>query len=354
MPFVESEAEPRELALVSEAARMLAECTDLDEIRDVRDKAEAVRLYAKKAGHGLEAQNHAAKVKLLAERRAGELLRGMEKAKGAANGAPGPGRGNKTPSHDESAFPTLADMGLTYSQSHRWQTIAELSEPEIVDYVERATSRNMEATSKEAYATGKKKRAKKTVDANGKTQRNWQGPVTDSLESLTGQKFGAIYADPPWRYGNQATRASTDNHYPTMSVDELCEMPVAELVADDAHLHLWTTNAFLPESFRVIEAWGFEYRSTFVWVKPQLGIGNYWRVSHEFLLLGVRGDALCFAEATHRSWAEYDRTRHSSKPEQLRGVIERVSPGPFLELFGRFSVPGWTVFGNQVEPTLFD
>lgn len=181
-----------------------------------------------------------------------------------------------------------------------------------------------------------------------------QGPVTNDLATLAGQKFGTIYADPPWAYGNQGTRASTDNHYGTMTVDDLCAMPVEEIVAADAHLHLWTTNSFLPDSFRLMAAWGFEYRSCFVWVKPQLGIGNYWRVSHEFLLLGIRGDAKRFNEHSHKSWDTFDRTRHSSKPEQIRVIIERVSPGPFLELFGRFSVPGWTVFGNQVETTLFD
>lgn len=113
--------------------------------------------------------------------------------------------------------------------------------------------------------------------------------VTKSLDGLG--RFGIIYADPPWQYGNQSTRASTDNHYDTMSVDDICEMPVADHVADNAHLHLWTTNAFLFDAKRVMDAWGFEYRSVFVWVKPQMGIGNYWRVSHEFLLLGIRGNA---------------------------------------------------------------
>lgn len=175
--------------------------------------------------------------------------------------------------------------------------------------------------------------------------------VVDSLDNL-GQ-FGTIYADPPWQYGNQATRASTDNHYSTMSVDDICEMPIAEHAADDAHLHLWTTNAFLFDAKRVMDAWGFEYRSVFVWVKPQMGIGNYWRVSHEFLLLGIRGSAKRFNERNHMSWGEFDRGRHSAKPEQIRSVIQRVSPGPFLELFGRKPVQGWTVFGNQIDKGLF-
>jgi len=174
-----------------------------------------------------------------------------------------------------------------------------------------------------------------------------------ALEELAGEQFGCIYADPPWQYGNQATRAATDTHYNTLSVDKLCEWGIADIAADDAHLHLWTTNAFLPDAFRVIDAWGFEYRSCFVWVKPQIGIGNYWRVSHEFLLLGIRGDAKRFRNRSLRSWVELDRRRHSSKPEEIRGFIESASPGPYLELFGRKPIAGWTVLGNQVEERLF-
>ena len=88
--------------------------------------------------------------------------------------------------------------------------------------------------------------------------------------------------------------------------------------------------------------------SSFVWVKRQLGLGNYWRISHEFLLLGVRG-RLPFRDGSLKSWMEADRTRHSAKPDEIRQMIEQASPGPFLELFGRRTVPGWTVFGNQVK-----
>ena len=163
-----------------------------------------------------------------------------------------------------------------------------------------------------------------------------------------GRRFGTIYADPPWFYGNQSTRAATSDHYGGLTVAELCAMPVAELATDKSHCHLWTTNGFLRDAFDVLEAWGFEYKSTFVWVKPQMGIGNYWRVSHEFMLLGVRG-GLTFADRGQMSWLECERGRHSAKPEKVRHIIEKVSPGPFLELFGRSPAPGWTVWGTQIE-----
>jgi N6-adenosine-specific RNA methylase IME4 len=167
-------------------------------------------------------------------------------------------------------------------------------------------------------------------------------------------KFATIYADPPWPYSNTAARGAAENHYRTLSVTQICSEPVSALAAECAHLHLWTTNAFLSDAFRVMHAWGFRYKSCLVWVKPQLGMGNYWRVSHEFLLLGVRGN-LRFQDHTCRSWQLARRTIHSRKPFVFRELIERVSPGPYLELYGREEQPncGWTVYGNQVERRLF-
>jgi N6-adenosine-specific RNA methylase IME4 len=119
-----------------------------------------------------------------------------------------------------------------------------------------------------------------------------------------------------------------------MSLDEIRAEPVGALVATDAHLHMWTTNAFLREAFDVVDAWGFEFKSCLVWIKSELGMGNYWRVSHEFLLLGVRG-SLVFRDRTLPSWIQASRTSHSRKPAIVRALIERVSPGPYLELYGR-------------------
>ena len=167
----------------------------------------------------------------------------------------------------------------------------------------------------------------------------------------TDRKFACIYADPPWKYGNQATRGSTDNHYPTMPLEDICNLPVQDIAEDNAHLHLWTTNAFLFDAKQVMESWGFTYKSVMMWVKPQMGMGNYWRVSHEFLLFGIRGKCP-FLRRNAKSWMEHDRTRHSEKPAAFRDIIETVSPGPRLEMFARKTSPGWCVWGNQVEEML--
>jgi N6-adenosine-specific RNA methylase IME4 len=181
-----------------------------------------------------------------------------------------------------------------------------------------------------------------------------QAPVLRDTQELfdlaaSGMKFGCVYADPPWLYNNQVTRASTSNHYDGMTVEELCKLPIRDLCADDAHLHLWITNAFLFDAPKIFAAWGFEFKSTFIWVKPQMGIGNYWRNSHEQMLTAVRGDATRFDDHAMMSWTKIDRGAHSAKPEQVRNMIKRVSEGPYLELFGRRSVPGWHVFGNQIN-----
>jgi N6-adenosine-specific RNA methylase IME4 len=180
------------------------------------------------------------------------------------------------------------------------------------------------------------------------------GCTVNDLQTLIdeGKTFGTIYADPPWKYGNQGTRGSTDNHYKTMTPDEIAALPIAKLAAGDAHLHLWTTNAFLFDAKAVIEAWGFEYKSCMVWVKSQMGMGNYWRVSHEFLLLGKRGQCK-FAVRNQMSWQEHKRMKHSAKPPEFRETIELVSPSPRIELFGREAVDGWTVWGDEIARNLF-
>jgi len=188
---------------------------------------------------------------------------------------------------------------------------------------------------------------------------NRSQPAIDKVDDLgilvkCGQKFATVYADPPWPYDNRASRAAAVNHYPTVSVEEICAEPIQDLVEDAAHLHLWTTNAFLREAFEVIDAWGFQYKSCLVWVKDKLGMRNYWRVSHEYLLLGTRGD-VGFRDSSIRSWIEADGTRHSQKPAVVRELVERVSPGPYLELYGRQELPDsmWTVYGNQIERRMF-
>jgi N6-adenosine-specific RNA methylase IME4 len=173
-----------------------------------------------------------------------------------------------------------------------------------------------------------------------------------------GHRFGAIYADPPWQYTNQVARGAAGKHYDLMTVDEITTLPVHELAADNAHLHLWTTNAFLREALDVLAAWGFRYTGNLVWAKHdqgklQMGTGNFWRNCHELLLLGVRGDCRFLDHAQH-SLILAPRGQHSAKPAVIREMIEKVSPGPWLDLFGRSPARGWAVWGNEVGRDALD
>lgn len=182
------------------------------------------------------------------------------------------------------------------------------------------------------------------------------GRTVSCLRKLVAEDFKLpnIYADPPWSYDNDASRGAAANHYPTMSIDEICSEPVGQLAQENAHLHLWTTNAILRNAFDVIDAWGFRFKSCLIWTKSEIGMGNYWRVSHEFLRLGVRGSPT-FRDRTLPSWIKVSRSAHSRKPSVVRSLIERTSPPPYLELYGREELPNssWTVYGNQVVPRLF-
>lgn len=173
-------------------------------------------------------------------------------------------------------------------------------------------------------------------------------------------KFTTFVADPPWQYGNTSTRGAAENHYGTMTIEQLCDLDVVPSHANDqAHLYLWTTAGHLPQAFEVMAAWGFEYKTYLVWVKPQMGMGNYFRVSTELVLFGVRGGMRTQARDI-KNYFEAPRGNHSAKPMLFHDLVAKASPGPYMELFSRCHAAsvlhgctcskcrlGWTVWGNQ-------
>lgn len=323
-----------ELAHWSNARRELELARTVDEVKDIRDKAEALRLYSKQAGESLEVQNAVAEIKLRAERKAGKLL-----------GQSGPKHGGDRRSVSRLYARTLKDLDISRFQSHRWQRVASISRRDFEAHVNKTKNAGRELTTAGILRIVPKQARKRSAAK----PRDVASCTVADLEELVSQgtTFATIYADPPWPYGNQATRAATSNHYKTMTLEDLAALPVAELAAHNAHLHLWTTNAFLHDALHLIPKWGFEYKSCLVWVKPQMGLGNYWRLSHEFLLFGIRGQCP-FLDRGQQSWVSEPRTKHSQKPEKVRKLIEKVSPAPRLELFGRRCTQGWTVWGNEI------
>lgn len=160
-------------------------------------------------------------------------------------------------------------------------------------------------------------------------------------------KYSTIMADPPWNINQQGKRGAA-SHYDLMTLEDIKKMPVADLCEDNAHLWLWVTNGLIPQGIEVMKAWGFEYRSIFTWIKPRLGLGNYLRNASETVLFGTRGKAPIQFKA-QPNWLFAPLQDHSHKPEEQYAIIERCSPGPYLELFARRSQPGWDAWGNQIE-----
>lgn len=168
--------------------------------------------------------------------------------------------------------------------------------------------------------------------------------------SLPTQRYPVIYADPPWRYEfAESESRAIENQYPTMTLDDIRALKVSELATEDAILFMWATSPKLAEAMSVIEAWGFTYRSSAVWVKPQLGMGYYFRQQHELLLVATRGNIPAPAPADRpRSVVTADRLEHSAKPSDFAEAIERMYPTlPKIELFCRAPRDGWAVWGNQ-------
>ncbi len=164
------------------------------------------------------------------------------------------------------------------------------------------------------------------------------------------RRFPVICADPPWDFGQTGSRGAI-KHYDLMTLEDIKAMPIADLAAENSTLLLWVTNAALPAGLEVMKAWGFRYVTNAVWDKYYMGLGNYFRGSHELLLHGVRGKAP-FKFHGQRSTLLFPRTEHSAKPSEMVPMIERILDGPYLELFARRrpnSHADWSVWGNEID-----
>jgi N6-adenosine-specific RNA methylase IME4 len=160
-------------------------------------------------------------------------------------------------------------------------------------------------------------------------------------------EFNVIYADPPWQYSNSGFEMSAENKYPTMSIDDMIDQ-VQFKTSENAVLFLWVTNPLLLESFELISAWGFEYKTNFVWIKDRHTAGFYVFGQHELLLICVKGSGM-LPEEKHKSIINGLNDVHSKKPHLVYDVIESMYPNhKYLELFARNKREGWKSYGNEL------
>jgi len=187
-------------------------------------------------------------------------------------------------------------------------------------------------------------------------------PAIDLVRKIGTKTFHTVLADPPWRFVNRTGKVAPEHRrltrYETMTTEEICLLPVKKVTVEPAHLYLWVPNALLPDGLRVMEAWGFQYKSNIVWHKVRKdggsdgrGVGFYFRNVTELLLFGVRGKN-ARTEAPGRSQVNYISSRkreHSRKPDEQYELIESCSKGPYLELFARGTRPNWIYWGDQAD-----
>ncbi|MCI8679821.1 MAG: S-adenosylmethionine-binding protein [Oscillospiraceae bacterium] len=192
--------------------------------------------------------------------------------------------------------------------------------------------------------------------------------IADFRAFTAGKRYRTIYADPPWQFQNRTGKVAPEHkrlsRYSTMTVPEICRLPVAEAADEKSHLYLWVPNALLPEGLEVMRAWGFAYKTNIIWEKVRKdgmpdgrGVGFYFRNVTEILLFGIRGEKNRTLDPG-RSQVNLLRAikrEHSRKPDEFISLIERCSPAPFLEMFARGSRRDWDMWGNQAtedyEPT---
>jgi N6-adenosine-specific RNA methylase IME4 len=184
-------------------------------------------------------------------------------------------------------------------------------------------------------------------------------PGEDLLRAGLG-RFGTILADPPWRFSNRTGKMAPEHkrlrRYPTLSMQQIMELPVAQLAKPRSHLYLWVPNALITEGLEVMKRWGFTYKTNIVWFKTRKdggpdgrGVGFYFRNVTELVLFGVRGDLRTLRPGRRQvNIIESRKREHSRKPDELYDMIEACSPGPYLELFARHSREGWSQWGDDL------
>jgi N6-adenosine-specific RNA methylase IME4 len=178
------------------------------------------------------------------------------------------------------------------------------------------------------------------------------------------KQYGVILADPPWKYANAKVQGNAENYYSTMTVDDICALPVGAMAADDCVLLEWCTWPQLQEGIKVMNAWGFDYITGFPWIKVTdvsktlwgeltidvpYGIGFWARGCSEFVLIGRRGNAKPPSDGFIGLLSP--NLHHSRKPESLHHYAMSL-PGPYLELFARRPYEGWDIWGNQVKSSV--
>jgi N6-adenosine-specific RNA methylase IME4/ParB-like chromosome segregation protein Spo0J len=268
----------------------------------------------------------------------GEALEDIERPKAKERqGRPGKERSAKFAEHEKSETrqKVASALGISHTTYEKAKAVVEAAKSD----------------SKHADLVTKMDESGKVSAAYGELIHRQSSDAAKRSGALPDATCRVIYADPPWSYGNSglAEYGHAKTHYPPMSIAELCKMPVRAAADGDSVLFLWVTSPMLEDAFAVINAWGFSYKTSFVWDKVKHNFGHYNSVRHEFLLIATRGSCTPDSKKLVDSVQSIERSeKHSEKPAEFRRIIEGMYPnGKRIELFARSTAKGWDRWGDQ-------
>ena len=244
----------------------------------------------------------------------------------------------------------IREAGFTPMQVSRFETLA--AHPEIVAQAKAEARENDDIVSRSLVLNMVQEKKRADREAQREEERQENAVKIETLKTpLEAQGlFQTIVIDPPWDWGdegdvNQFGRAKPDYH--TMPISEIEAMPIGRIADENCHLYLWVTNRSLPKAFRLMDAWGFRYITCLTWVKPSIGMGNYFRGSTEQVLFGVKGSQPLKRRDVGTHFEAPRGDRHSAKPDEFYRLVESCSYGPYIDIFGRAGRENWSVWGEN-------
>ena len=324
------------------ACQAIAEAKTVDEVTDWIDKAAAVREYGRRIKNR-QIEIDAIEIRVRAKQRRGELVSQMK-----TDGLLVVGKNRKLMSSGNDMI-TLEELGITRNESSEEQKIAAIPGDSFERLVARCRAyaeKHPEKHSFDVLSEGREVDKKQARETREKSLGGIQLALPD-------KKYGVILADPEWKFKTYSLETgmdrAADNHYPTSETDKICARAVQDIAADDCVLFLWATVPMLPDAFRVMAAWGFDYKSHCIWKKDRIGTGYWFRNQHELLLIGTKGKVPAPAMGTQfPSVIDAPVGKHSEKPDAFYEMIEAYFPTlPKIELNARRTRAGWDSWGNE-------
>lgn len=283
-----------------------------------------------------------------AEVRIGELMAKVPKATGGQPFHEKPTNDTAVHSRPQTKQDIIRDAGFTPKLVQRFQQMAAHPEAVARAKAQARDAGDILSRSKVLQEVGKDIRATQKAERIEKASNG--GKSVDIF--TTDKKYRVIYADPPWSYNDKQDTdyyGGAEKHYGTMPLNEIAALPISRITEKDAVLFLWTTSPLIFDSKQIFEAWGFTYKSMFIWDKVKTGMGHYNSVRHEMLLICTKGSCTPDTKRMFDSVQSIERSEnHSEKPQEFRDIIETLYAGERIELFARTKRDGWDVWGNEV------